>query len=595
MLGGEEVFKNPLDGLEDEPLGRSEVVAPPIAPAPTEPPQIRTSNDGFVDVDTNAPSSPGTIANDNRFHRTEEINVDLDSDNAIMVDISDALSEKDKVKYTVHTKTRLPGMRAETSVVREHEEFLWLHSVLDENESYAGFIVPPAPPRPDFDSSREKLQKLGEGEATMTKEEFTKMKQELEQDYLAQFKKTVAMHEVFLQRIAAHPVFRQDSNFRIFLQYEDDKSVRIQPRNVYLFDDGRCRVRRLVRDGISDFYLEVITCRRCTSRMKITLRHGKYRGEMRPYWTYRCQGCQSYRSLMAFQNQSALNSSKLALAKRESKPQVPVMNNRYSPIARSQQSRKSCGFLIFIPKQLSEEEVMILSVRGKNKKEVVESLWKRLTQSADEVLLSGQRDVDDFFENERNYLVEYNTHIKDAAAKAEKVVKLRKNVAETYAKIGDCLERMARVEPDKLLARTEVRASDGMYKLKKVEARSANDEELKLTDTLSYYTRDTQAAKDLLYRRLRCLANYEAANKNLERARGRNNKDIPKAEHEQQEACKKFEDISALAKTELKELKKRRVLAFKKNLAELADLEIKHAKAQIQVLNELIGRLKQQP
>ncbi|KAK6012204.1 hypothetical protein OSTOST_22651, partial [Ostertagia ostertagi] len=72
-------------------------------------------------------------------------------------------------------------MRAETSVVREHEEFLWLHSVLDENESYAGFIVPPAPPRPDFDSSREKLQKLGEGEATMTKEEFLKMKQELEQ------------------------------------------------------------------------------------------------------------------------------------------------------------------------------------------------------------------------------------------------------------------------------------------------------------------------------------------------------------------------------------------------------------------------------
>lgn len=31
-----------------------------------------------------------------------------------------------------------------------------------------------------------------------------------------------------------------------------------------------------------------------------------------------------------------------------------------------------------------------LAVRGKNKKEVVESLWKRFTQSADEVLLSGQ-------------------------------------------------------------------------------------------------------------------------------------------------------------------------------------------------------------
>ena len=45
-----------------------------------------------------------------------------------------------------------------------------------------GFVyqIPPGPPRPDFDASREKLQKLGEGEGTMTKEEFNKMKQELE-------------------------------------------------------------------------------------------------------------------------------------------------------------------------------------------------------------------------------------------------------------------------------------------------------------------------------------------------------------------------------------------------------------------------------
>ncbi|VDP19833.1 unnamed protein product [Heligmosomoides polygyrus] len=92
----------------------------------------------------------------------------------------------------------------------------------------------------------------------------------------------------------------------------------------------------------------------------------------------------------------------------------------------------------------------------------------------------------------------------------------------------------------------------------------------------------TTRFQDLLYRRLRCLANYEAANKNLERARGRN-KDIQKADAEQQEACKKFEDISALAKTELRDLKKRRVMAFKKNLADLADLEIKHAKVQFHV------------
>ncbi|EDS38172.1 sorting nexin [Culex quinquefasciatus] len=53
-------------------------------------------------------------------------------------------------------------------------------------------------PRPDFDASREKLQRLGEGEGNMTKEEFKKVKEELEAEYLVTFKKTVTMQEVFL-------------------------------------------------------------------------------------------------------------------------------------------------------------------------------------------------------------------------------------------------------------------------------------------------------------------------------------------------------------------------------------------------------------
>ena len=41
------------------------------------------------------------------------------------------------------------------------------------------------------------LQRLGEAESgLLTKEEFNKMKQELEAEYLATFKKTVAQHEV---------------------------------------------------------------------------------------------------------------------------------------------------------------------------------------------------------------------------------------------------------------------------------------------------------------------------------------------------------------------------------------------------------------
>ena len=59
--------------------------------------------------------------------------------------------------------------------------------------------------------------------------------------------------------------------------------------------------------------------------------------------------------------------------------------------------------------------------------------------------------------------------------------------------------------------------------------------------------KDTAAAKDLLYRRLRSLANYEAANRNLDKARFKN-REVQAAEALQQDACEKFEKISKLAK-----------------------------------------------
>lgn len=46
-----------------------------------------------------------------------------------------------KVRYTVHSKTDIPNLKSELSVVREHEEFIWLHNCLENNDDFAGFIV----------------------------------------------------------------------------------------------------------------------------------------------------------------------------------------------------------------------------------------------------------------------------------------------------------------------------------------------------------------------------------------------------------------------------------------------------------------------
>ena len=44
-------------------------------------------------------------------------------------------------------------------------------------------------------------------------------------EYLATFKKTVAMHEVFLQRLASHPSLRNDVNYEVFLEFSGDVSL----------------------------------------------------------------------------------------------------------------------------------------------------------------------------------------------------------------------------------------------------------------------------------------------------------------------------------------------------------------------------------
>lgn len=64
-----------------------------------------------------------------------------------------------------------------------------------------------------------------------------------------------------------------------------------------------------------------------------------------------------------------------------------------------------------------------------------------------------------------------------------------------------------------------------MGRLQNMEGRVSSDQDLKLGDTLRYYQRDSNAAKALLVRRLRCLAAYETANRNLEKARSKN-KDV---------------------------------------------------------------------
>lgn len=379
---------------------------------------------------------------------------DPNSADYLKIEISDALNEKDKVKFTVKTKTTIKAFKeTEFSVIREHEEFVWLHDRFVENEEFAGFIIPPSPPKPDFDASREKLQRLTEGESTMTKEEFGKMKQELESEYLAMFKKTVQMHEVFLSRLAVHPGFRLDSSFRVFLEYNQD-----------------------------------------------------------------------------------------------------------------------------------------LSVRSKNTKEKFGGLVKSLSKNADELRLSSQKDTDEFFENQKRFLTDYHNKIKVSCTKADRMTNNHRNLADTYIRISSGLSNVATAELDPL-SKFLTKISDYFEVARKTEGRVASDTDLKLSDTLRYYMRDSKAALDLLYRRTRRLADFELENKNLDKARLKH-KDEKTAETNQQLAKEKFEKISEVARVDLSDFRARRNVMFKKSLTDFVEFQLKHSNAQVMALKNLLGSLR---
>ena len=66
--------------------------------------------------------------------------------------------------------------------------------------------------------------------------------QELEAEYLATFKKTVAMHEQFVSRLVAHPVFRNDRNLLIFLEYEKELNVRGKNKKEKLVGEAKSTI-----------------------------------------------------------------------------------------------------------------------------------------------------------------------------------------------------------------------------------------------------------------------------------------------------------------------------------------------------------------
>ena len=68
-------------------------------------------------------------------------------------------------------------------------------------------------------------------------------------------------------------------------------------------------------------------------------------------------------------------------------------------------------------------------------------LYVRLQQISEKssYFLLIPQDVDDFFEHERTFLLEYHNRVKDASAKSDRMTRSHKSAADDYNRIGSSL------------------------------------------------------------------------------------------------------------------------------------------------------------
>uniref|UniRef100_A0A2I3GQ16 Sorting nexin/Vps5-like C-terminal domain-containing protein n=1 Tax=Nomascus leucogenys TaxID=61853 RepID=A0A2I3GQ16_NOMLE len=204
-----------------------------------------------------------------------------------------------------------------------------------------------------------------------------------------------------------------------------------------------------------------------------------------------------------------------------------------------------------------------LSVRWKNTKEMFGGFFK--------ILFTGVKEVDDFFEQENDFLINYYNRIKDSCVKADKMTSSHKNVADDYIHTAACLHSLALEEPT-VIKKYLLKVAELFEKLMKVEGGISSDEDLKLTELLRYYMLNIEAAKDLLHRCTKALTDYEKSNKALDKAQFK------------EQRCQ----LSKSAKEELINFKRKKVAAFRKNLIEMSELEIKHARNSVSLLQSCI-------
>lgn len=88
-----------------------------------------------------------------------------------------------------------------------------------------------------------------------------------------------------------------------------------------------------------------------------------------------------------------------------------------------------------------------LCARPRKKLDLFGGLVRSFGKTTDEIYLGATvRDVNDFFENELQFLTDYNSHLKEASVRTDRMTKKHKEVADAHIKVSSSLLQLSTVD-----------------------------------------------------------------------------------------------------------------------------------------------------
>ncbi|CAG06729.1 unnamed protein product [Tetraodon nigroviridis] len=230
-------------------------------------------------------------------------------------------------------------------------------------------------------------------------------------------------------------------------------------------------------------------------------------------------------------------------------------------------------------------EIFLTSSEPPGGQRTKKNIFNRLSQAVEEMRKEGHKDVDEFFQTEREHNHLLTGCCKTAAEKFLDVVQTEQKIAVACGHFAAALQLCVEPgeDPDKqAFTHACVKLSQVFECMKRNMASVAENNASTLGLSLDLDYRYQEAEKEMLFRRTCKLVEVETARKNVEKA-----KPIKKTAMEEvlKAAQTDFEQISSVAKKEITRLQGARVEMLQQALVQLCEKQLLTAKENADQFN----------